>query len=155
MRKYIIEQDITEDTFVATSVDTTVSGSSYSLVNERVSVDASSISEVDLTNEFQKKMYVLSGGNFAFSGSHNITGDIIRGTLEVGSDNQYVLSLYAGSITVNTTKASSGTITLVGSLSSFSSDIRDVTIDEVTTREGSKISFVCGHWLYVFDSKCQ
>ncbi len=89
-------------------------------------------------------MYVLSGGNFAFSGSHNITGDIIRGTLEVGSDNQYVLSLYAGSITVNTTKASSGTITLVGSLSSFSSDIRDVTIDEVTTREGSKISFVCG-----------
>lgn len=125
LRKYIIEQDITEDTFVATSVDTTVSGSSYSLVNERVSVDASSISEVDLTNEFQKKMYVLSGGNFAFSGSHNITGDIIRGTLEVGSDNQYVLSLYAGSITVNTTKASSGTITLVGSLSSFSSDIRD------------------------------
>lgn len=144
LRKYIIEQDITEDTFVATSVDTTVSGSSYSLVNERVSVDASSISEVDLTNEFQKKMYVFSGGNFAFSGSHNITGDIIRGTLEVGSDNQYVLSLYAGSITVNTTKASSGTITLVGSLSSFSSDIRDVTIDEVTTREGSKISFVCG-----------
>ena len=130
LRKYIIEQDITEDTFVATSVDTTVSGSSYSLVNERVSVDASSISEVDLTNEFQKKMYVLSGGNFAFSGSHNITGDIIRGTLEVGSDNQYVLSLYAGSITVNTTKASSGTITLVGSLSSFSSDIRDASVSK-------------------------
>lgn len=143
LRKYIIEQDITEDTFVATSVDTTVSGSSYSLVNERVSVDASSISEVDLTNEFQKKMYVLSGGNFAFSGSYNITGDVIRGTLEVGSDNQYVLSLYAGSITVNTTKASSGTITLVGSLSSFSSDIRNVTVDGVTTREGSRVSFRC------------
>lgn len=143
LRKYIIEQDITEDTFVATSVDTTVSGSSYSLANETISINGSSVSEVDLTSEFQKKMYVLSGGNFAFSGSHNITGDVIRGTLEVGSDNQYVLSLYAGSITVNTTKASSGTITLVGSLSSFSSDIRNVTVDGVTTREGSRASFYC------------
>lgn len=143
LRKYIIEQDITEDSFVATSVDTNVSGSSYSVKNERITLDESAITEIDLTSNFRKKMYVLSGGVFAFSGSQTITGDVIRGTLEVGSDNQYVLSIYAGSIKVNDVSASSGTITLVGSLSSLTSDIKNVTVDEVTTREGSKLNFYC------------
>lgn len=143
LRKYIIEQDITEDSFVATSVDTNVSGSSYSVKNERITLDESAITEIDLTSNFRKKMYVLSGGVFAFSGSQTITGDVIRGTLEVGGDNQYVLSIYAGSIKVNDVSASSGTITLVGSLSSLTSDIKNVTVDEVTTREGSKLNFYC------------
>lgn len=142
LRKYIIEQDITEDSFVATSVDTTVSGTSYSLSNETISINGSTIIEVDLTSEFQKKMYVLSSGTFALGGSHNITGDIIRGTLEVKANWQYVLSLYAGSITVNSTSASSGTITIIGSLSSLSSNITEVTVDGVTTREGTQLSFL-------------
>lgn len=115
LSNYMIEQDITEDTFVATDVDTTVSGNSYPLLSQQLSVSGSSISEIDLTSQFGKKMYAMSGGSFALSGSSAISGDIIRGTLEVGQGGSYVFSLYAGTVRVNDKTASSAMITMSGS----------------------------------------
>ena len=138
---YLIEQDITEDTFVASDIDESLSGNSYVLTNQTVKVSGSSISEVDLTADFKKKMYSLSGGTFSFSGASPVSGDVVRGTLELTTSGSFVLSLYAGSIKVNDSTASSGMITMSGELSNFTSDISQKTVDGITTLEGTSMQF--------------
>lgn len=141
LSRYFVEQDFTENTFVATSVDTDVSGTSYSIKGEVFQVSGSSISRIDLTDDFDKKMYTLSGGTFQFTGENAISGDIIRGTLEEQNSGQFVLSLYAGSIASGTTTASSGMITVSGTMASLTTDIGAVTVDGVTTYEGTSMQF--------------
>ena len=141
LSSFFIEQDITEDTFVATDIDMSVSGSNYSLSNATVKIVGSSISRVDLGKEFGKTMYVLAGGSFSLSGSHNLSCDVIRGTIEVSSNNDCVLSIYAGTICVNNVTSPSGLITIAGTISGLTSDICPITVDEVTTYEGSSIQF--------------
>ena len=70
---FFIEQDLTESTFVATDVDTSISGSSSPLSNELVTVNSSSITEVDMTADAQKKLYMMSGGTFAMAGNPAIS----------------------------------------------------------------------------------
>lgn len=141
LSNYFIEQDVTEDTFVATSVDTSINGSTYSISNGSISVAGSSISEVDLRADFGKRMYVMAGGTFSLSGTPALSGDIIRGTLEVSSNNSYVLSFYAGTIRTSNKTAPSGMITMSGTLSGLSSDISAVTVNGITTREGKTLRF--------------
>lgn len=144
LNNYIIEQDMTENTFVATTVDTTVSGNFYSLSNEQLSVHGSSIVRIDLTDKFEKRMYTFAGGTFSFTGGYSISGDVIRGTLEENNSGEFVFSIYAGSIAAGDATASSGMVTVSGSLSGLSSDIHAVTVDEVTTYEGTTLQFSCG-----------
>lgn len=139
--RYLIEQDITENTFVATSVDTTISGASYTVSNETFVIQNSSITRIDLTDKFNKRMYTFSGGTFTLSGSHAINGDIIRGTLEENDSGEYVFSIYGGSISSGSATASSGMVTISGVMTSLSSDIHSVTVDEVTTYEGTTLQF--------------
>ena len=143
LSKYFIETDLIESTFVATSVDTSVSGQVYSVEKETLRIVNSAITRVDMTDKHSRTMYVVSGGTFSFSGSHNVSGDVIRGTMEVSSNNSFVLSLYAGGITINGVTAVSGLITVSGTMSGLSSDISAVTVDEVTTYEGTRVSFSC------------
>lgn len=141
LQHYFIEQDITEDTFVASDVDVSVSGQRFSVSGETIRIHDAQISEIDLTDDLQKNMYVFSGGAFQVSGSHTISGDVIRGTLERSNSGGFVLSLYAGSITANEKTAPSGMITVNGSLASFSDDITPITKDEMTTYEGTYLEF--------------
>lgn len=141
LANYFIEQDIIEDTFVATDINESLSGNSYVLTNQTVKISGSSISEIDLSTDFKKKMYSIAGGKFSFSGSSPISGDVVRGTLEVASNNSFVLSIYGGSIRINDSTASSGMITISGTLSDFASDISAVTDDGVTTFNGTTMQF--------------
>lgn len=141
LSSFLIEQDITEDTFVASSVDTSVSGNSYEAAGSSVSVSGSSISLVDLSSKFSKKMYVLAGGTFSISGDSSVHGDIIRGTLETKTNGDFVMSFYAGAIHVGDKTAASGVITISGTYSGLMSDISEVTVDGVTTHEGSALRF--------------
>lgn len=154
---FFIEQDITEDTFVATDVDTTISGQSYPLSNNRLSVSGSAISGIDLTSEFGKRMYTMSGGAFSLSDTNAISGDIIRGTLEV-SGSSYVLSFYAGTLRVNDKTAASGMVTMSGTLSGFSTNVgptitrypTDLGEDiYITTDEGTSLSFNASGSMYL------
>ena len=138
---YFIEQDITEESFVATTVDASVSGTSYTLTDESVVLSDSAITQVDLTNEFGKRMYTLSGGTFSISGEFVLSGDIIRGTMEEMDSGQYVLSIYAGSIVSGENSATGGVITVSGTLADLTSDIQAVTENDVTTYEGASIQF--------------
>ena len=75
---------MTEDTFVASDVDTSISGSDITLSNSAVSVSGSTITMVDLDAPYSKEMYMLAGGNFSISGSTVLTGDVIRGPWKSG-----------------------------------------------------------------------
>ena len=141
LSNYMTEQDITEKTFVASTVDATVSGESYSVPNTNVSISSSSISMVDLTGKFSKRMFVLAGGTLALSGSMSISCDIIRGTVETKNNGAFVMSVYAGTIHVGTKTASSGLITISGTYSGLSSNVAPVTVDGVTTNEGTTMKF--------------
>lgn len=151
---YFIEQDITESTFVATSVDTSVSGASYTLSGEKVAISGSDIVRIDLTSEFGKRMYTLAGGIFSMTGKYSLGCDIIRGTMEEMDGGKFVLSLYAGSITAGNTTASSGVVTISGTLSNWSDDIHEIVIgtvvneqtgatDQITEDGGSTLQFTC------------
>lgn len=141
LSQYLIEQDITESTFVATDVDTSISGSTYSFNSGAINISGADILEVDFSTDFKKRMFTISGGTFAISGDMNISGDVIRGTLEVPNSGQAVMSLYAGSIAVNNKTAASGMITVTGTVSGLSTDMRKVTVDGITTYEGSRLQF--------------
>lgn len=140
LSNYFIEQDITEETFVASTVDTTVSGKSYSLLNSTVLIQDSDIAKIDLEN-YEAQMYSFAGGAFAIGGSQNVSGDIIRGTLEVHNDLTFILSFYAGSILVGTQKTQSGIVTVSGALSSLSHDVEETDIDGVPWQKGTTLSF--------------
>ena len=141
LSKYFIEQDMTEDTFVASDVDTSISGSSITLSNSAVSVSGSTITMVDLDAPYSKEMYMLAGGNFSISGSTVLTGDVIRGTLEKRNDGEFVFSIYAGTMKAGDSSAPSGLVTATGTLTGFSTDVHAVTENEITTNEGSQFQF--------------
>ena len=141
LQSYFIEQDLTEESFVASTVDTEISGQSYTLSGEQVSITGSAIVKVDLTAQFGKRMYTLAGGTFSFSGDLSVSGDVIRGTLEEQDDGDYVLSIYGGTISTGEASAPSAMITVSGVLTGLVTDIHPVTVDEVTTQEGTSIQF--------------
>lgn len=145
---YFIEQDITESTFVATSVDTSVSGASYTLSGEQVSISGSEIVRIDLTSEFSKRMYTLAGGTFSMSGGYSLSCDIIRGTMEEMNNGKFVLGLYAGSIRTGNKTTSSGVVTISGTLSGWQDDVHSVVIgevgsDRITEDHASLLRFTC------------
>lgn len=141
LQEYFIEQDISEETFVASDIDTSISGSNSDLTSGSLSISGSAITQVDLTDQFGKDVYSAAGGTFELSGSQTITGDIIRATLETTAENTFVLSVYAGTMHSGETIVQSGLITVTGTLSGFQTDITSVTENEVTTLEGTSLSF--------------
>ena len=141
LSKYFIEQDLTEDTFVATGIDTSVSGETYNIQAGTMSITGAKITQIDLYDEFNKVTYSISGGKFFVTGSMSLIGDVIRGTVEIASDNSFVMSVYAGTITAGESKSPSGMITVSGTAGAVQSDISSVTENEITTLEGTQMSF--------------
>ena len=140
LQEYFIEQDITEETFVASDVDTTISGSTSDLTSGSFMISGSAITQIDL-EQFEKLVYSAAGGAFTLSGDQVISGDVIRSTLEVKSNIEFVLSIYAGAMKAGETTVQSGLITITGALADFQTDIEAVTEDDVTTLEGTSLSF--------------
>jgi hypothetical protein len=139
LHPYIIQQDVTDDTFVVSEVATNMTQVPHALSGANVRITGAQISRVALTTGFNCTMYSITGGAFAAS---NATADIIRGTLEVDSGKAFTLSLYTGKITVGSETADDGIITVSGTMSgSVSSDIRTKNVNNVTTYEGTRVSF--------------
>ena len=136
---YFIEQDITESTFIATSVSSDTSGSSQPFQNGTIKIEGASILEVDFTTAFKKRMFTIAGGTFSLANGANTRGDIIRGTLEINNNSTCVMSLYMGKIVTEKETAPSGIITITGTVSSFSSDVKSVTEDEIASMIGTKL----------------
>lgn len=141
LRNYMIEQDLTETSFVAAGGGTDTPGTLYDLAGAEILVSDSTIIETDLTSQYQKKIYSMSGGTFSAAGEKAITCDIIRGTLEAAADGRYIMSLYAGKITAGDAAAESGTLTLIGTMADFSSNIATVIQDGLPTATGTECNF--------------
>lgn len=144
LSKYFIEQDMTEETFVASELNAGVSGVTYSLTDGTVKAEGSAITELELDSASGKRMYTLAGGRLTVNAGLTITGDIVRGTLEVGADGAYVMSAYAGTIAAGDKKAESGMVTMTGTLSGLTGDIHSVTEDGITSLKGTTIQFSTG-----------
>lgn len=139
LTKYFIEQDMTDDTFVASDIDVSASGTINLLPDGEMKISGSQITKTTLSSNL-KHSYIIKGGSFRFSGTPSITCDIISGTLERNILNKtYVLSLHAGSIVYGDEKSESGILSASGKLSGFSTDIQSVTRDGITTDEGTMI----------------
>lgn len=134
---YLIEGDTTEETFVATDVDTAASGA-ISTIQGSLKISDSNVVRATLNG---KKLYGATGGALQII-STKLTADIVQGTLEVDeSSGAYVLTAYMGTITFGEHSFPSGMITASGTLSQFSSDISTQNSEGVSEDKGSWISF--------------
>ena len=144
LKKYFIECDMTEETFAASTVNTNISGQALSIDGGSISITDSAIVYLDMSADFGRYMYAITGGKFSIPGDSPISGDIIRGTLETKNGTDYVISLYVGDFTIGDEEAPSGTVAISGSYTGLTSDIAPVTVDEVTTQEGTEITLTAG-----------
>lgn len=134
---YLIEGDTTEETFVATDVDTAASGA-ISTIQGSLKISDSNVVRATLNG---KKLYGTTGGTLQIV-SAKLTADIVQGTLEVDeSSGAYVLTVYMGTIAFGGHSFPSGMITASGTLSQLSSDISTQNVDGISEDKGSWISF--------------
>lgn len=140
LRHYFIEQPLSDDTFVASDVDTAVTGESSKVTNGAIAISDSTIAQVDF-GEIKKKMYTIAGGTAVVTAANKMSVSIIRGTLEHKAGDEFVLSLYCGEMKIGEKTAPSGLITLTGTLSNLKNDIHEVNDKEVITYEGTSLSF--------------
>lgn len=149
LEEYLQEQELSEETFVATDIATDTSGASgYFSGSVAIAPGESDckIYQLDVTEPTAKTLYSIAGGVFSAqnSGDKAISGDIVRGTLEVGSETS-VLSLYLCGVTYEksdtTDHYESGMLTIRGKLSGLSGDIATKEEDGVEVKTGSKLSF--------------
>lgn len=140
LRHYFIEQPLSDDTFVASDVDTAVTGESSKVTNGAIAISDSTLAQVDF-GEIKKKMYTIAGGTAVVTAANKMTVSIIRGTLEHKAEDEFVFSLYCGEMKIGEKTAPSGLITLTGTLSNLKNDIHEVNDKEVITYEGTSMSF--------------
>lgn len=140
LRHYFIEQPLSDDTFVASDIDTAVTGESSKVTNGAIAISDSTLAQVDF-GEIKKKMYTIAGGTAVVTAANKMTVSIIRGTLEHKAENEFVFSLYCGEMKIGEKTAPSGLITLTGTLSNLKNDIHEVNDKEVITYEGTSLSF--------------
>lgn len=140
LRHYFIEQPLSDDTFVASDVDTAVAGESSKVTNGAIAISDSTLAQVDF-GEIKKKMYTIAGGTAVVTAANKMSISIIRGTLEHKAGDEFVLSLYCGEMKIGEKTEPSGLITLTGTLSNLKNDIHKVNDKEVITYEGTSLSF--------------
>lgn len=140
---------MTEETFVASEISTSSSGTTHTLSNASVSISNASITKIDLTGQFGKSVYAISGGTISVDGQLIVSADIVRGTLETTSEGSMVMSIYAGEITSGDTTAQSGLLTISGSFSRFSDDICEVTEDGIVSLQGTSLFFTAAGSLFL------
>lgn len=140
LRHYFIEQPLSDDTFVASDVDTAVTGESSKVTNGAIAISGSTIAQVDF-GEIKKKMYTIAGGTAVVTAANKMSVSIIRGTLEHKTGDEFVFSLYCGEMKIGEKTAPSGLITLTGTLSNLKNDVHEVNDKEVITYEGTSLSF--------------
>lgn len=139
--QYLIQDSVVESSFVATSVDTSiVEAEKTTKISGTVNISGAEISGTDLSTYHNKVVYSISGGNLSI-GEISLASKIIRGTLEINEDNQFVFSGYLGTCIYGDNTYQSGLFTLSGELSEFSSDVQ-TQVGFFHTMTGTKLSFV-------------
>ena len=144
-RSYFIEDDLTETSFVATTVKANTDGGIREFENAAFALKSSEITEIDALDDTESVLYTIVGGSFSCGDlTANIpefSGDIIRGDLELNSDGNFSLSFYAGNIRLPNINYASGTVILIGAHDGFSGDIHAIYKNGVKYKTGSELRF--------------
>lgn len=139
LRPYLIDETLTEETFVATDIDAKASGAFQSITGT-IAISESDVARGDMTQPYTKQLYTLTGGKLEIA-SVQISATIIRGTIDVTpSDSTFVLSLYLGDVVYGKHDFASGMLTMSGDFSQLNSDVVDVTENEITEHKGHSVS---------------
>lgn len=141
LQNYFIESDLTEDTFVATDIDTTISGQSL-VIDDATSIalTGSVVSRVEVGDGINRTIYAFTGGALLISGDQALSGRLVGGTLETASDHNFVFSVHCGEMTVNGISATNLMVTITGTYTSLSSNVAATTIDGVTVYRGTSLT---------------
>ena len=111
---------INDSSFVSSEVNTYATEySSFSLGTSTFTISASQVESVDYTSS--KTFYSVRCGTIS-NGAMPINADIIRGTLEVNSDNSFVFSAYLDKGTFKGESFPSASLSAIGTISSVSSN---------------------------------
>lgn len=137
LRHYFVEQELVDETFVATDVDASAAGASSKIATGSVAITGSSITQIELT-EFSKSVYAIEGGRLSVP-EMELSANIIRATAEVKGES-FVMSVYAGDIVVGTNSLTSGMLTLSGVTTSIVGDISRRTVNGLEELSGTQLT---------------
>jgi hypothetical protein len=142
LSRFFIEQDLTDETYVLTETTIDTALSHPEIENGSFAFSGSTITYIAKSGFYTSDIYTIVGGTLVISGGESdVNINVTRGTLEVSSDNTFVLSCYAGTIKTEKYEADSGTVTVTGTISSISNDVAETDEDGVTSYVGSRLSF--------------
>jgi len=115
--KYFRCGRLTDSSFVAASVD------SYATDSTTKKLSSAIFNLTDLTtlraetHDAGKTFYTVRGGKIQESGTDfTLNAQIVRGTLQVNSDNSFIFSLYLNTGTINSTEFPSATLSMTGTM---------------------------------------
>ncbi len=143
LQKYFIEQDLPENSFVASDIDASIVRDYDSVTSAAsVSVSGAAIRKTSATVLGSvMDMYAVSGGAVSITGAYSLTGDIIRGTLETYSGNEFLMSLYLSGVSTQGRDIPTATLIVQGNFTGFSTNVSAVNIGGTVLYEGSSFGF--------------
>lgn len=134
---YFVEQELVDETFVATDVDESASGVSSRVDTGSAVIMGSAITQTEML-EFSKSIYTMEGGKLSIP-EMGFCANIIHATVDVEGRN-FVASIYAGDISFGENQLTSGVVTLSGTSVSIASDIGERTADGIEELCGAQLT---------------
>lgn len=135
---YLIEGELTEDTFVASDLDTNNSAVTGD-ISGTVLVSSSKLTSVYL--EDRKKTVLLANGGKLTISAAKIEGEIVKGTLDMKDNGEYVLTVTMGLLRYQEHSFPRGMLTMRGTVNDFHWDVKRVTEDEIAEDKGTWFDF--------------
>ena len=121
LEQFLIEGDLTEETFVATEIDVNSKPASMEVEGD-INIFGSDIQRVELT-DYSKNMFAITGGAINIE-SADIMGVIIRATIEQDEARKsFLLTAYLSEVGFGSNIFGSGLLTINGEYADFNSDI--------------------------------
>lgn len=135
---YLIEGEISEDTFVASDLDTSNSAVTGP-VSGKVKVSGSNLASVYLEDR-KKTVLSVNGGRLSVSAAR-IDGEIVKGTLDMKDSGEYVLTVTMGLLRYQEHSFPRGMLTMRGTVNDFHWDVKQITENEITENKGTWFDF--------------
>lgn len=135
---YLIEGELSEDTFVASDLGTN-SSAVAGTISGTVCVSDSKLTSVYLEDR-KKTVLSISGGRLSISAA-KIEGEIVKGTLDMKDSEEYVLTVTMGMVRYQEHSFPRGMLTMHGTVSDFHWDVRRVTDHEIAEDRGTWFDF--------------
>lgn len=140
LKRYFIEQTIEEETFVASDIDASISGATHTETVCDIRIINSEITYYNFSEDYTRMLYVINGGSFTATGEQTVSGDVIRGTLEIFDSGESILSMYTGQMYVAGVYSPSGLLTMRTENITVSGDFGDVIEGEVVTQQATYLT---------------